>query len=118
MAASQKILLVEDEYLIRMLLEDMLDDLGYSVVGAAGNVSEASKLASSAECDVAILDVSLDGQEVFPVADILANRGLPFVFVTGYGGAGLPEQYRSRPTLQKPFQLDELSKTLNAIFAQ
>ncbi|MBN9049850.1 MAG: response regulator [Rhizobiales bacterium] len=118
MAASQKILLVEDEYLIRMLLEDMLDDLGYSVVGAAGSVSEASKLASSTECDVAILDVNLDGQEVFPVADILASRGLPFVFVTGYGGAGLPEQYRSRPTLQKPFQLDELSKTLDAILTQ
>jgi len=52
------------------------------------------------------------------VADILASRGLPFVFVTGYGGAGLPEQYRSRPTLQKPFQLDELSKTLDAILTQ
>ena len=67
--------------------------------------------------DAAILDVNLDGQEVFPVAEILAGRGLPFVFVTGYGGGGLPEAYRSRPTLQKPFQRDELSRTLSAMLA-
>lgn len=114
---SQRILLVEDEYLIRMLLEDMLDDLGYAVAGAAGNVPDASALAQSQDFDAAILDVNLDGQEVFPVAEIVAGRGLPFVFVTGYGGGGLPEQYRSRPTLQKPFQLDELSRTLTAVLA-
>lgn len=117
MTANQRILLVEDEYLIRMLLEDMLDDLGYAVTGAAGSVPEASALARSQDFDAAILDVNLDGQEVFPVAEILAGRGLPFVFVTGYGGGGLPEAYRSRPTLQKPFQIDELSRTLSAILA-
>lgn len=110
--SSQKILVVEDEYLIRMLLEDMLDDLGYAVAGTAGNVPEASILAQTQEFDLAILDVNLDGCEVFPVADILTGRGLPYLFITGYGGGGLPEQYRARPTLQKPFQLEELKKTL------
>jgi CheY-like chemotaxis protein len=107
-----RIFVVEDEFLIRILLEDMLSDLGHAVAAAAGNVNEASELARTSDFDVAILDVNLDGTEVYPVADILAGRGLPFVFVTGYGGSGLPEAYRDRPTLQKPFQLDDLRKTL------
>jgi CheY-like chemotaxis protein len=111
---ERKILLVEDEYLIRMLLEDMLSDLGYGVAGAASTVAEALELAKSAAFDLAILDVNLDGEEVYPVAEIVAARKLPFVFVTGYGGSGLPEIYRSRPALQKPFQMDDLAKTLTA----
>ena len=107
-----RILVVEDEFLIRMLLEEMLTDLGYELAGVAGRVDEAAELAKKAEFDLAILDVNLDGQDVYPVADIVAQRGLPFMFVTGYGGLGLPEAYRSRPTLQKPFQLDELKKML------
>ena len=62
--------------------------------------------------DLAILDVNLDGQDVYPVADLIGKRGLPFMFVTGYGGRGLPDNYRDRPTLQKPFQLDELKRML------
>src|SRR6185437_17132705 len=101
--ASPGILVVEDEYLIRMLLEDMLDELGYSVAAAVGTIAEARQLASSGDFNAAILDVNLDGQEIYPVADILAKRGLPFVFVTGYGERSLPEPYRGRPALQKPF---------------
>jgi CheY-like chemotaxis protein len=107
-----RILVVEDEFLIRMLLEDMLSDLGYELAGVASRIDEAAELAQSTDFDLAILDVNLDGQEVYPVADLISKRGLPFMFVTGYGGRGLPETYRSRPTLQKPFQLDELNKTL------
>jgi CheY-like chemotaxis protein len=110
-----RIFVVEDEYLIRMLLEDMLTDLGYSIAAAAGNLTEASSLAKSVEMDVAILDVNIDGEEIFPVADILAARGKPFVFVTGYGGQGLPDPYRGRPALQKPFQIDDLKNTLAAL---
>ena len=116
-AAARKILLVEDEYLIRVLLEDMLSDLGYAVAGAAGSVAEATELAKRAEFDLAILDVNLNGEEVYPVADILVGRGLPFIFVTGYGGRGLPAAYRNRPTLQKPFQMEDLEKMLAASFA-
>jgi CheY-like chemotaxis protein len=110
-----RVLVVEDEYLIRMLLEDMLTDLGYAVAAAVGSIAEASQVASDGQFQCAVLDVNLGGQEIFPVADILAQRGLPFVFVTGYGGHGLPEQYRNRPTLQKPFQAEQLKKALAAL---
>jgi CheY-like chemotaxis protein len=109
---GRRILVVEDEFLIRMLLEDMLTDLGYELVGVAGRVDEALELAKTKDFDLAILDVNLDGHDVYPVADLIGKRGLPFMFVTGYGGRGLPDTYRDRPTLQKPFQLDELKKML------
>jgi CheY-like chemotaxis protein len=114
--AGRRILVVEDEFLIRMLLEDMLDELGYAVADAAGRVEEAADMAKSGEYDLAILDVNLDGEDVYPVAEILAGRGVPFLFVTGYGGRGLPEPYRDRPTLQKPFQIEDLSRTLGSFF--
>ena len=112
--SDQRVFVVEDEFLIRMLLEDMLDELGYVVAGVAGRLDEAAEIARSGAFDLAILDVNLDGEDVFPVADILAGRGVPFVFVTGYGGRGLPQPYGSRPTLQKPFQIDDLGRTLGA----
>jgi len=109
---GRRIFVVEDEFLIRMLLEDMLTDLGYDLVGMAGRVDEAAEMAQTKDFDLAILDVNLDGQDVYPVADVIGKRGLPFMFVTGYGGRGLPDNYRNRPTLQKPFQLDELKRML------
>jgi CheY-like chemotaxis protein len=116
-SALARILVVEDEYLIRMLLEDMLADLGYVVAAAVGTIAEASELAASAEFDAAILDVNLDGKEIFPVADILMKRGKPFVFVTGYGEGSLPEAYRRNRALQKPFQAEQLEATLNGLLA-
>ncbi|HEY4980876.1 MAG TPA: response regulator [Pseudolabrys sp.] len=110
--AIPRVLLVEDEYLIRMLLEDMLADLGYGIAAAVGTIAEASELAATGEFNVAILDVNLDGQEIYPVAEILAKRGLPFVFVTGYGKGSLSERYRGRPALQKPFQAEQLKTAL------
>ena len=71
-----------------------------------------ASIATSGEFNAAILDVNLDGQEIYPVADILAKRGLPFVFVTGYGERSLPEPYRGRPALQKPFQAEQLKRML------
>lgn len=112
-----KVFVVEDEFLIRMLLEDMLADLGHDIAAVAGSVNEALEIAKASEFDLAILDVNLDGRDVYPVADILTDRGLPFVFVTGYGGRGLPEPYRERPTLQKPFQLEDLRVTLTSLVA-
>jgi len=110
--ALPRLLVVEDEYLIRMLLEDMLADLGYDVVAAVGTIAEASEHAANGEIDAAILDVNLDGQEIYPVAAILAKRDLPFVFVTGYGERSLNEPFRDRPTLQKPFQVEQLKTIL------
>jgi len=111
-AGAPRILVVEDEYLIRMLLEDMLEELGYAVAEAVGTISEAREIASNGEFSAAILDVNLDGQEIYPIADILVERRLPFVFVTGYGERSLPEAYRGRPALQKPFQAEQLKRTL------
>jgi CheY-like chemotaxis protein len=116
-ASMANLLVVEDEYLIRMLLEDMLTDLGYSVTAAVGTIAEARQHATTGDFQAAILDVNLDGQEIFPVADILAERGLPFVFVTGYGEGSLPPNYRGRPALQKPFQSERLKETLADILA-
>ena len=84
-----RVLVVEDEYLIRILVEDMLADLGYDVAAAVGTFAEASAQAAKGEFDAAILDVNLDGRDIYPIADILAKRGLPFVFVTGYGERSL-----------------------------
>jgi CheY-like chemotaxis protein len=110
--AQSRVLVVEDEYLIRMLLEDMLGDLGYAVAAAVGSIAEAQEVAANGEFSAAVLDVNLDGREIYPVADILCGRGLPFVFVTGYGERNLPERYRDRPALQKPFQAEQLQAAL------
>ena len=81
-----RVIVVEDDSLICLLIEDMLSDLGCKVVGAAGDFKKAIELAQREEgIDVAILDVNLGGQLVFPVADILSNRGIPFLFATGMG---------------------------------
>jgi CheY-like chemotaxis protein len=116
-SATPRLLVVEDEYLIRMLLEDMLDDLGYGIAAAVGTLSEARQIAADGDFSAAILDVNLDGQEIYPVADIHAKRGLPFVFVTGYGERSLPEPYRGRPALQKPFQAEQLKTTLAGLLS-
>lgn len=115
--AGQRILIVEDETMIRMLLADMLEELGYTIAGEAGRIDDALAVANDAEFDLAILDVNLNGDPITPVAEILAARGLPFVFATGYGVRGLPEGFRDRPTLYKPFQIDALKATMESALA-
>ncbi len=116
-AQAKRILVVEDELMIRMLLEDMLGELGYTVTAEAARLDEALEAAKTADFDLAILDVNLDGQPVLPVADALVARGMPFVFATGYGERGLPESYRDRPMLKKPFQMDGLKRMLQNALA-
>ena len=112
--AGKRVLVVEDELMIRMLLQDMLADLGYTLAGEAGRIEEALTLAKEGKFDIAILDVNLNGQSISPVVEILIDRGLPFVFATGYGQRGVPEPYRNTPTLQKPFQADALAQAIEA----
>jgi CheY-like chemotaxis protein len=114
LAATKRVLVVEDELMIRMLLEDMLSELGYTVAAEAARIEEALEAAKNADFDLAILDVNLDGQPISPVVDALVERGRPFVFATGYGERGLPEGYRDRPTLKKPFQLEGLQRMLES----
>jgi len=111
---GKRVLVVEDELMIRMLLEDMLGELGYTVAAEAARIDEALEAAQTADFDIAILDVNLNGQPISPVADALVARGMPFVFATGYGERGLPEPYRDRPTLKKPFQMDGLKQMLQS----
>jgi CheY-like chemotaxis protein len=111
---GKRVLVVEDELMIRMLLQDMLADLGHTLAGEAGRIEEALALAKEGEFDVAILDVNLNGQPISPVVEILIKRGLPFVFATGYGQRGVPEPYRNTPTLQKPFQANALAQAIEA----
>ena len=107
-----RILVVEDEMLVAMLMEDMLSDLGYEVAGVASRVNTAVEMAQRETFDAAILDVNLNGQEAYPVADVLIARGIPFAFATGYGETGLREPYRTRPTLQKPFQQEDMKDVI------
>ena len=112
--AGKRVLVVEDELMIRMLLQDMLTDLGHTLAGEACRIDEAVALAKEGAFDIAILDVNLNGQPISPVVEILIDRGLPFVFATGYGQRGVPEPYRNTPTLQKPFQADALAQSIEA----
>lgn len=109
-----RMLVVEDEAMIALLVEDMLSELGCTVVDIAGTVEQGLKLAGpgKAEIDAAILDVNIGGEKVFPVAEALAEQGVPFVFATGYGSAGLDPRFQDRPVLAKPFHRDALAKSL------
>ncbi|MHC2667033.1 response regulator [Bradyrhizobium diazoefficiens] len=114
--SGRSVFLVEDEVMIRMMVADMLEELGYKVAAEAGDIPEAMRLAEATQFDIAILDVNVNvnGKVISPVADLIKAKGCPFIFATGYGSSGLPEQYRDRPALQKPFQLDALGRTIEA----
>jgi len=112
---GRRVLVVEDEMMIAMLVEDMLAELGCAVVGPAHALDDALELARTEHgLDVAVLDVNLGGQPVFAVADALREKGVPAIFSTGYGDAGLREIDRGSQVLQKPFRAGDLAKALNA----
>lgn len=113
-ADSLRVLLVEDETAIAMMLEDMLAELGYRVIGPVARLDKALAMAQREAVDVALLDINLDGSEVYPVAAALAARGIPFAFCTGYGKAGLRAPYDDHPILPKPFQ----RRTLRELIAK
>jgi CheY-like chemotaxis protein len=114
---ARRVLIVEDDVMIRMLMEDMLADLGFAVAAQAAKIPEALAAVRDTEIDVAILDVNLNGETTSPIAEALAARGTPFVFATGYGEHGLPEQFRDRPLLKKPFQIESLKRMLDTALA-
>lgn len=119
---GRRVLVVEDESLVAMLLETILEDMGCTPVGPASNIDEGEALArDEAALDAALLDVNVAGRQVFPVAAALKARGVPFVFSTGYGEGGLPDEWRGNPTIQKPFTeaaiRDALMKAMNIVAA-
>ena len=113
---GRRILVVEDEMLISMLIEDYLLELGCVVVGPVGHVQQALKLAEHEHIDCALLDVNISGGTSYPVAEKLASRGIPFAFVTGYGSASNMGAFSDRPVLGKPIENREhIEKLLSKI---
>lgn len=113
-----RVLIVEDETLVALMLEDMLEELGCLVLDIAWRLPQAIKVAETSNADVAVLDVNIAGERVDPVADILERRRIPFVFATGYGAAGLPQRLKAHPVLPKPVSSQELSRVLCQILDQ
>jgi CheY-like chemotaxis protein len=114
---GRRVLIVEDELMIRMLLEDMLSDFGCVLAAEAGTIESALAAVRETQFDVAVLDVNVEGALITPVAAALAARGVPFVFATGYGARGLPEGFTDRPVVQKPFETVALEKALGVALA-
>ncbi|HYH23310.1 MAG TPA: response regulator [Azospirillum sp.] len=109
-----RLLLVEDEAMVAMMLEDMLGDFGCEIVGPAASVAAALELAGHEGLDGAILDVNVGGEPIYPVAEALVARGVPFVFTTGYGAADIDRRFADAPAVQKPFSTGALRDALAA----
>jgi DNA-binding response OmpR family regulator len=114
-AKGLRVFLVEDEGMIRMMVTDMLEELGHTIAAEAARIDQALELAGSAEFDLAVLDVNLNGKIITPVADLIRARGRSIIFATGYGSEGLPDQFRDFPALQKPFQLEDLAAMIDEV---
>ena len=111
-----RVLIVEDEIVVALFLEDLLAEFGYEVAGIVSHLDDA--MGRPNDYDIAVLDVHLNGRNVFDFADRLAARGTPFVFATGYGARGIPDRHCARPVLQKPFRPDELKRVLKEVAAE
>lgn len=109
-----KVLVLEDETLVSMMVEDMLADLGCEVVGPFARLDSALAFVGEGDpaIDIALLDVNLGGERSFPLAEVLSGKDVPFVFTTGYDDAGMPEAWRGRPALRKPFTMAEMALAL------
>ena len=115
-----RILVVEDETMVALMLEDMLDEFGCVVVDVAGTLSRGLALVASEPLsfDGAILDVNLGGERVYPVATRLAECGVPFIFCTGYGRGGLDAGFAHVPTLAKPYMQEDLQEILVTVMGE
>jgi CheY-like chemotaxis protein len=116
--AGLRVMIVEDEFLIAMLLEDLLGELGCVLAGLASKPVQALELIESVPMDMAVLDVNLEGTDSFGIAAALRDKGIPFIFATGYGGSRVRPEFSSYPVIQKPYRLEELSHALGRLVAQ
>lgn len=114
---SRRILVVEDEVMIAMLLEDMLADLGHAVVGPATRLEDGLELAASAEFELAVLDVNLNGRHSRPIADVLDRRGVPYILATGYGDLEGEGDGDGSSVLKKPFTSEDLAAAIARVMA-
>ena len=111
--AGARVLILEDETLVSMMIEDMLTDLGCKVVGPYARLDQAMEAVTAGEAvDAALLDVNLGRTQSFPLAEMLKARDVPFVFTTGYDDSGIPTEWRDRPALRKPFMMHHMKEAL------
>jgi DNA-binding response OmpR family regulator len=115
MTQRLRILVVEDEMTIAMMLEDMLAELGHEVVAVASRLPQARSLAESSDIDLAILDVNLGGEASFPAAHILQARHVPFFFATGYGATGIATEFADAVSLKKPYLIEHLREAIHSV---
>jgi CheY-like chemotaxis protein len=113
---GRTVLIIEDSPVVGPFTADMLEDLGCNVVGPAPNMAAARELVEEAEFDAALLDVHIRGERVFPLCELLAERGIPFVLTSGYADWSMPEKWRGRPRVQKPYTIDQIERALGACF--
>ncbi len=114
MTSGKSVLIVEDEPAIGLALEDMVETLGWTVVGVAGRVEQGLSLVRTAAPTFAILDVNLHGEQSYPIADALADSGVPYIFATGYGDTAHPERHQQVLTLTKPYSLQDVEDAIRA----
>lgn len=114
--AAKRILIVEDEVLVALHLGHVLTDMGHHVVGPCSRIQNATELASTEDIDFAVLDINVAGVRSFPVAHILRQRYIPFVFASGYGNEGLMDGYRDETVLRKPIESGELERAIARAF--
>lgn len=116
-SGSRRILVVEDEVMICMMIEDLLADAGYQPVGPATSLDEGLALVEAGGFDAVLLDLGLAGEPAYPIAEALSARALPFAFLTGADGSALDARFSDRPVLQKPFEPSDLESTLESLLA-
>ena len=112
---KKRVLIVEDEGLISMLLEELMERMGYEVAAVSSTLEEALELARTVSVDFAMLDINLNGKESFPVAAVLRGRGIPFLFATGYGDSVLASEFSDVLVVEKPFSRDALRQALEKL---
>jgi CheY-like chemotaxis protein len=114
-AMLPQVFLVEDETMLAMLIEEMLQDLDYSIAFHASTLEAGMTFALTGQYDLAILDINIIGGTSFPIAAAIEQRGIPFVFCSGYGPLGIPEQWAHRHCVAKPFSAEQLSEALGGL---
>ena len=115
--SGKRILVIEDSPVVGPFTADLLEDLGCEVVGPAPNMAAGRELIDVADFDAAIMDVHIRGERVFPLCDALEAKGVPFVLTSGYADWTMPDKWRDRPRLQKPYTIDDVSEALAGLLS-
>jgi CheY-like chemotaxis protein len=115
--SGRRILVVEDSPVVGPFTADLLEELGYEVVGPAPNMAVARELVENDRFDAAIMALHIRGERVFPLCDMLEAKGVPVILTSGYAGPQIPDKWQDAPQLQKPYTIDQVESALANIFA-